>query len=169
VRDGTAAIVRGDDMTLRFFVAGVPAPGGSKTAIPYAKPDGKLGVRTFDSGKNNKSWREAVRAEAYRAMDGRPMFDGVPLRVLFRFYRSRPRSHYGSGRNAEVVKPACKHLAPITRPDVLKLARSTEDAMTGVVWKDDSQITSETIEKRWHDHPSGQGCSGVWIEVDPWG
>jgi Holliday junction resolvase RusA-like endonuclease len=35
----------------------------------------------------------------------------------------------------------------VTRPDVLKLARAAEDALTGIVWRDDSQIVHETLAK----------------------
>jgi hypothetical protein len=37
------------------------------------------------------------------------------------------------------------------RPDVLKLARAIEDAITGVIWVDDSQIIDEHLYKRWGD------------------
>lgn len=32
-------------------------------------------------------------------------------------------------------------------PDVLKLARGVEDALTGIVWRDDAQIVNESLSK----------------------
>ena len=32
-------------------------------------------------------------------------------------------------------------------PDVLKLARGVEDALTGIVWRDDAQIVNESLNK----------------------
>jgi Holliday junction resolvase RusA-like endonuclease len=38
---------------------------------------------------------------------------------------------------------------PTGRPDVLKLARACEDALTGVIWRDDAQIVVERLYKDW--------------------
>lgn len=45
-------------------------------------------------------------------------------------------------------------IAPIVRPDLLKLARAVEDALSGVLWKDDSQVVVEVLRKR-YDEPMG--------------
>jgi Holliday junction resolvase RusA-like endonuclease len=36
-------------------------------------------------------------------------------------------------------------------PDTLKLARAVEDALSGIVWVNDSRIVDERIRKRWGD------------------
>jgi Holliday junction resolvase RusA-like endonuclease len=37
----------------------------------------------------------------------------------------------------------------VTRPDATKLWRPTEDALTGIVWRDDSQIIRQLVRKRY--------------------
>ena len=64
------------------------------------------------------------------------------LRVSFTFYRPRPKGHFG----AKGVRPSAPRY-PTTKPDVLKLARAVEDALTGVLWRDDAQIVAESIYK----------------------
>ncbi len=39
-------------------------------------------------------------------------------------------------------------IAPTAKPDSDKLARSACDAMTGILWNDDSQVVSVCAEKR---------------------
>ncbi|GAA1802403.1 hypothetical protein [Nesterenkonia flava] len=42
----------------------------------------------------------------------------------------RPKTHYGTGRNAEVIKRACLDQAHIIPPDLDKLMRSTLDGLS---------------------------------------
>lgn len=71
------------------------------------------------------------------------MFQG-PLSVMFTFVMPRPNGHFGT----KGLKPSAPD-HPTTKPDALKLCRSTEDALTGVVWNDDSQTVQLDIEKRY--------------------
>ena len=132
---------------LSFFVAGTPAPGGSKKAFVRG---GRAVV--VDDAKNNASWRERVAAVASGHHRG-PLLD-APLAVTFVFFTLRPRGHYGGGRNAARLKPSAPRY-PTTKPDALKLARSTEDALSGVVWRDDSTTVDLVVRKRYGDRP---GC-----------
>lgn len=131
---------------LRFVVYGQPRPGGSKKA--FVNPKTGKAVIVDDSGAAGKSWRQEV-ATAGRVAVGpdAPLLLGA-LAVEFTFYRPRPKGHYGSGANAWVLKASAPP-APITRPDALKLARAVEDALTGILWKDDAQIVQETLRKVW--------------------
>ena len=128
---------------VEFTVYGTPKTAGSKRSFPNPKT-GKMIVT--DDNKDTKSWQHAV---ASAAMDERlgDLLRG-PLAVEFTFYRARGTGHFGSGRNAGVVKPSAPRY-PITRPDALKLTRAVEDALTGVLWKDDSQIVDERIRKEY--------------------
>jgi Holliday junction resolvase RusA-like endonuclease len=128
---------------LRFVVFGEAKSAGSKRAFRHPH-SGRI-ILT-ESVKGSKNWQGQVAAAAAEAHAG-ALLDG-PLRVWLTFYRPRPRSHYGSGRNAGTVKSSAPRF-PHTRPDVLKLARGVEDACTGIVWTDDARIVSEIIDKRW--------------------
>jgi Holliday junction resolvase RusA-like endonuclease len=126
-----------------FVVYGHAMPGGSKRG--FVNPKNGRVIVTEDS--NNKPWRQEVAGAARDAMAGVEPLHGA-LIVEFTFYRQRPKGHYGSGRNVGLVKGSAPRF-PTTRPDVLKLARAVEDALTGIVWVDDSQIVDERLRKLW--------------------
>lgn len=72
-----------------------------------------------------------------------------PLAVICTFYKSRPRTtHYGSGRNERVLKDSAPAY-PISAPDATKLWRGFEDALTGVLWHDDSRVTGQFISEEY--------------------
>lgn len=134
-----------DTQELAFTVLGHPMPGGSKKG--FVHPHTKRVVIVEDS--KNKPWRNAVAAAGLQARrEAGFEITNRPLHVEFTFYRTRPLSHYGSGRNATNLKTSAPDY-PTTRPDVLKLARAAEDALTDVIWTDDAQIIDETLHKRW--------------------
>lgn len=65
---------------------------------------------------------------------------------------SRPKSHFGTGRNAGVLKPN----APLRRhcrrkPDGDKIARAIMDALENCCWKDDCQVVMCKVRKWWSD------------------
>lgn len=122
-------------MTVEFTVHGEARPGGSKRAFVVK---GRA-VVTDDAGKTGKAWRRDVQLAALEAMSAAGLEGELlagPLAVRMTFYRRRPkRPIAGAGAY------------PITRPDVLKLARAVEDALTGVVWADDAQVVAELLGK----------------------
>lgn len=121
-----------------FVVFGQPAPAGSKTT--GRTKDGRSFVR--DSSKRSYPWRRDVAQAAGIAMRSAPLLDG-PLRLELTFHVPRPKGHYGT-RGLRPSAPT----HPTTRPDVLKLARAVEDACTGIVWRDDAQVVTEILSKR---------------------
>lgn len=139
-----------------FTVVGKPEPAGSKTSQPvYRKgPDGRpvpviVGGRvltnTRDANKKSPGWKDRVAQEVSEQYGPEPLLD-VPLAVTFRFVVPRNKGHFGTGRNAGAVKDSAPAY-PRVRPDVLKLARGVEDALTGVLWRDDAQIVQEELVK----------------------
>lgn len=131
-------------------IQGIPAPGGSKRGFYIAKL--KRVVITDAGGERTKNWR-AICAEAARQQYAGDPLQG-PLQVTFMFFMPRPKGHYGTGKNASVLKPNAPTLHT-SKPDALKLARSTEDALTGILWGDDAQTALLTVEKRYGTRP---GC-----------
>jgi Holliday junction resolvase RusA-like endonuclease len=125
-----------------FTVFGDARPAGSKT---IARAGDKTWIR--ESRKGSGPWRKAVAQVAGEAMDGSGLLEG-PLFASFTFYRVRPLGHFGTGRNAGTVKVSAP-FSPTTKPDLLKTARAIEDALTGVVYRDDAQIVVERLEKRY--------------------
>jgi Holliday junction resolvase RusA-like endonuclease len=126
---------------LRFTVPGRAAPGGSKKGFAFHRANGKLGVQLVDANAKAKPWKAIVAACALSARTSPALLEG-PLMFTLRFIRARPVGHYGKKGLRSSAPPY-----PTTRPDVLKLARAVEDALTGIVWRDDAQIVSEHLTK----------------------
>lgn len=143
---------------LTFFVPGIPRPGGSKKA--FFRPGMKYPVITDDAGEGNRNWRALVADFGGRAMAGQPLLEG-PLRLDIVFHLARPKGHYGR----KGLLPSADAY-PAKKPDVLKLARSTEDAMTGVVYRDDSQIVAEWLSKVYSEK-SGAEITVTVLQGEP--
>jgi len=131
-----------------FFVPGLPAPGGSKRGFYNAKLKRTLLVEA--NPEKNRNWRAAVALAASEAMAGHELFSG-PLMVHINFRMPRPKAHFNA-------KGCLKKTSPewhTSKPDITKLARSTEDAMTGVIWKDDAQIAHSVAYKLYAETQTG--------------
>ena len=118
------------DLLCAFTVLGEAAPQGSKTRTKFG------GIR--EANPRTRPWRQAVAAEAEYAMSERLPTSG-PVELLIRYYFPRPLGHFGSGRNADLLKPSAPE-HKTTAPDTSKLNRAAEDAMSGIVYRDDAQI-----------------------------
>lgn len=146
--------------TIRFFVPGIPKTAGSKRAIPiFARPGDKSSWRgnvVIDDNKKGKDWRGDVQAVARRVYQGDPLLG--PLKLELTFVMPRPGYHF----RTKGLKPNAPFW-PEVKPDVLKLARAVEDALTGILWRDDAQICQEPLQKHYGEQP------GVLVELTPLG
>ena len=106
-----------------FEVPGIPQPQGSARArnVP-----GRSYPIVFTDNPKLKAWRHTVAKSARVAHRGDPMTG--PVRIVAEFYLPRPKALRGDR-------------AHVTRPDTDKLLRGIGDALTGVVIRDDSQVT----------------------------
>jgi Holliday junction resolvase RusA-like endonuclease len=75
----------------------------------------------------------------------RPLLEG-PLLVEITFWMPRPKGHFGSGKNAGKLKANAPRFH-VSAPDVLKLARGVEDACQGLIYRNDSAIVTELLQK----------------------
>jgi len=75
-----------------------------------------------------------------------------PLCVDVIFYFPRPQSHYRTGKLVGELKDNAP-LHHTKRPDRDNLDKLVLDALTGVFWKDDSQICEGEILKHYSKHP----------------
>lgn len=139
--------------SLRVFVAGIPRPQGSKRA--FVRP-GALHATMVESSKHVKDWRADVRAAAWDAWQEQP--HAGPVAVDVRFWFARPKSHYRTGKNAQTLREAASADWCMTnKPDVDKLTRAVCDALSGVVFVDDSVIVSIAACKGWRCRFQGGG------------
>lgn len=134
---------------IAFTVYGKAQPAGSKRAF-VNKRTGKAIVT--DDNARSRPWKQEVASVAYRvwreANEGdmfAPLMTG-PLYLRVDFYFARPKGHYGTGRNADRLKASAPEF-PTGRPDCTKLLRGLEDALTGVLWRDDAQVVYQAVRK----------------------
>lgn len=143
---------------LSFRVYGTPAPAGSKTVVPT-----KAGPRVVDGGsaparQSRATWRQDVVAAAAQAIEAQewekltgPVYLHVELIV------PRPKGTPERRRDGARYRPT-------KRPDLTKLLRATEDALTVAgVWADDSLVVQLVARKR---YPIGGERPGARIIVD---
>lgn len=142
-------------MTIDLFVPGIPRPAGSKRGFALKKAGVYTGrVVITDDCKESRDWKNRVAQEAASVMSAinlRTLLEG-PLRVAITFYLPRPKAHFRTGKHASSLRDKAP-VHPDKKPDALKLARAVEDALTGVVWRDDAQIVTEHISKRYGHRP----------------
>ena len=119
-------------------VDGNPAPGGSKRHIGNG--------RMVDAGKNNRPWRDTVAWNARDQYQGQPM--AGPLAVVVTFTVPHLASHR---RKDGTLKDSIGQ--PTKRPDLTKLWRAVEDALTGILWIDDAQIVIQSVCKQYGPVP----------------
>lgn len=142
----------GAPVAVTFRVEGMaPAPQGSKDWLPNG------GLK--ESCKNVKPWRLLVAQSAVAA--GVPLLRG-PVRMSVVFVFRRPAGHFRKDGSLKPSAPA--HHA--VKPDGSKLLRSTEDALTGLVFEDDARIVGCTWDKR---YAVGDERPGALITVIPLG
>jgi crossover junction endodeoxyribonuclease RusA len=125
---------------ISFFVAGVPAPQGSKRHVGNG--------RMVESSKKVAPWRYAV-IQKVQELD---LVHGLigPLEVTASFLLPAPK--------------AFKREWPSVRPDLDKLLRSTFDALTmSGLWIDDSQVIALMANKR---YALGEMETGALIRIE---
>lgn len=138
----------GDPSVAAFTVLGLPRPQGSVMAFMAG---GKPRVAQGGSKTSRQalsSWREAVAAEGRLWRADRPAFATLegPLQIKLTFRLQRPKSHPKTRRTWPTGKNS---------GDLDKLVRSALDALTGVLFGDDSQVIGIVTSKDWGDPP---GC-----------
>ncbi len=145
--------------------------GGDAVAIEVrGRPVAQGSGRSFVSGGRAVhvttsapllAWRGAIAAEARAAMDGRALLAG-PVRVAIVVRpAARPASHYLPA-NGRRPAPALRLDAPAYhtgKPDADKLARACLDALSSVVYRDDAQVASLRVVKRWPGEGEAPGAS----------
>lgn len=126
-------------MTFEFTIQGI-ATQGSKRHVG--------GGRMIESCKRLPEWRAELRMLATSEMQkaGRTLTlnrCGVTVNI----YKARPKCHYKA--DGELSALGKRSQAPTSKPDVDKVLRAVLDGLTGIVYKDDAQITAVIVHKWW--------------------
>jgi Holliday junction resolvase RusA-like endonuclease len=155
-------------VTLRFRVYGVAQPKGSTKAFAYPLKNratgqpiiGRNGQPVYAAATTSdnpavKGWQQLVAEGASRALEAQPTEERERLagavRLTVAFYLPRP---------ASLPKKVIAHLK---KPDLDKLVRGVKDALTRVVWQDDSQVVEVVASKKYaklDDVPHAD----IWVE-----
>jgi Holliday junction resolvase RusA-like endonuclease len=134
--------------TLRFTILGDPVTKGSVVAFVPKRRDGSfvqrfdgspMVVKHDDSGMRGKVSAAEIGMVALEARGSMGLVHDEAVAVTLRFFVRRPKGHYGSGRNAGLLKDSAP-ARPAKRPDVDKMVRHVLDALKGVLYADDGQV-----------------------------
>ena len=143
---------------IRIIVYGLAGPQGSKAFKGMRKgKDGRSHAILLESSAKVKPWRENVHAAALAVRAGADPID-APIRVWMVFTLPKPASN-----------PKRRTTWPMRTPDLSKLCRSTEDALTtSGIWKDDARVCEYALlAKRYPGEGLGAlECPGCWIEIE---
>lgn len=143
-----------EPLIIEFTFYGQQYTAGSKQTFPVVDKktgqvvrtkSGRLLTRAKHANPKTELWMAQVASESAKAYQG-PLLTGA-IKLTIVFIRPRPQGHYGTGRNEGKLKESAPPFLTTT-PDTLKLGRAIEDACTGILWVDDSQIVHHTLTKQ---------------------
>lgn len=135
------------EITFRAF--GIPQSQGSMRA--FVPKGGKFPIVTHQKSPALKAWREVVALAVPKGV----LLDGA-VRVQMDFYMPIPKAR---PKELRTEKQRHEWMAPWRKPDLDKMVRAVLDAMTGVVFHDDSQVVVIHATKSYSGHPGVE----VWI------
>lgn len=132
------------DWPIHIVVHGEAVSQGSHVAFT-PKHGGKPIVQESNK-KTLKPWRANVAAATAEQYDGDALLGPVEVVAVFEVMHNK--GHYGTGKNSGLLKDSTPVFKD-TAADLSKLWRAVEDSLTGLVYKDDSQVVQLALQKRW--------------------
>lgn len=126
---------------VKFTIPGDPIPQGRPRA---GKNRGKIVM--YDP-RESKEYKRYVSLIA-RQHAPKVLLEGA-LSMRMKIYRNIPKST--TKKDRALISEGIKR--PITKPDNTNYAKGIEDALNGIIYKDDSQIVDLQIQKYYSDDP----------------
>ena len=71
-----------------------------------------------------------------------------PINLIFHFFFKRPKNHFGTGKNSEILKESAPQYH-IIRPDTDNMIKFYMDVFNGIIYHDDSQVINLIAHKRY--------------------
>ena len=124
-----------------FWLSGHPRPKGSWTPVVT-----KSGIKFRPASNKTTIWCKSIEGQLQALWKPEPLLGPVDVKLEFKLPRLK----------------TVKRWAPSSRyeGDLDKLIRGVLDAMTGIVFADDSQVVGLVATKRYADTEPG-----VWVHV----
>lgn len=132
--------------SVSFVVLGQPVPQGSVKGFPIKRAGGTIGVSLTSDNAKLRPWRQDVKYEAMRHWKGGPSESAIDVTLTFCLQR----------------KKSVKRELPTTKPDIDKLLRAVLDALTGIIYCDDSQVCRVRMQK----HYAASAIPSVSITIE---
>lgn len=127
-------------------------------------PVAKKRHRTANGRTYNPQNKEeaAVKWEARQQASGVQPMTG-PVEMTVKAYFPRPKSHFGTGRNAGNVKSSAPPFHT-KKPDLDNIVKFYKDCLNGIAYTDDCQVIAVSCTKHWSE-PSLFPQGIVMVEV----
>uniref|UniRef100_A0A6M3LIP7 Putative endodeoxyribonuclease n=1 Tax=viral metagenome TaxID=1070528 RepID=A0A6M3LIP7_9ZZZZ len=99
-------------------------------------------VITFNPQETEEGkWLLSARGQIPKPIEG-------PIEMFCEFVFDRPKSHFGTEKNSDKLKPSAPYFHT-NKIDVDNLLKFCNDCLNGEAYKDDCQIVELTGIKRW--------------------
>ena len=125
-----------------FHVEGNPRPQPRPRAFKTARGL----VRMYDSA-SAEAWKGQIALAARLERPAAPLEGPISLNLSFRL--SRPRGHFGTGKNQDYLKQSAP-IWPVSKPDLDNLVKAVMDCLTTLgFWRDDDQVVQISAVKEY--------------------
>jgi len=121
-------------------VPGTPVPKGRPR---FARRGNFVSAYTDDK---TASYENLVKVKAEQAMRGVALFEG-PVFVTVSLYVTPPASWSQKKQRAALAG----EVMPTSKPDIDNVVKGIFDAINDVVWRDDKQVVTLAVSKRYHE------------------
>lgn len=130
-------------MAINFTVTVIGQPKGQ----PRARAVGRGGHASVYDPDTAEGWKSLIAVAVRDYLPAEPSREAFEVDMYFFFVR--PKSHYGTGRNAGKLKASASRVHCQT-PDVDNLAKAVLDVLTQLgLWRDDCQVGSMMVSRHW--------------------
>lgn len=128
--------------------------------VPKGRPRVTMtnsGVRTYTPERTMIA-EEEVRAHLYKYRD-KAFPEYVPVKLSLTFYRRK--SKWKPKNKTQYDK-----ILPVRKPDIDNLAKMVLDAMNGLLFVDDAQITTLILRKKWAENGNHKAEGYIIVDME---
>lgn len=148
--------------TISFFAAGIPM-GQPRIKAAMRSFGGKTFAHVYTPG-TSENWKSCI-AHAARAFVPAAPYPG-PVQIDCTFYLPRPKGHYGTGKNAGVLKDSSP-MFHLCKPDIDNALKVIFDTLVYLRFiLDDTQICETWSKKLYENADCKPGCQITLIPLE---